>query len=415
MKIGRYMKTVLYCGLLAALLNQSAPAQDWPQWRGPNRDGVASSFAGIKNWPESLKQQWKITVGTGHASPGIAGKQVFLHTRQQEHEIVSSIDLDTGKLLWQESYPVSYTMHPAATSHGKGPKSTPVLHNGRLYVLGITGILSCFDSKTGKLQWRKEFSGQFKNTSPLFGTAMSPLIVGDLLIAHVGGHDSGALTAFDAATGEVKWSWKEDGPGYASPIVVTLDGVKQIVTQSQSNIISVAAATGELLWRIPFTTAYVQNIVTPIEYKQTLIFSGLDKGTMAVRAVRRGSGWAAEQVWHNPDVSMYMNSPVLKGDFLYGMSHKNKGQYFCMDARSGKTLWTSEGRQGENAAMVLAGDGLLLLSNDAELIVARSSEKGFEQLKKYTVADSPTWAHPVIAGKRILIKDENTLALWSVE
>ena len=411
----KHFKRALLLGLFSLVFNQTVAAQDWPEWRGPNRDGVAKGIAARASWPDKLKLQWKATVGTGHSSPVVAGRQIFIHTRQQEREVVSSLDLDTGKLLWQESYAASYTMNPAATSHGKGPKSTPVVHRGRLYTLGISGILSCFDTKTGKLQWQKDFSGEYKHTSPLYGTAMSPLVNGNFLIAHVGGHGAGALIAFDAATGQERWSWKGDGPGYASPITTIFDGVRQVVTQSQQNIVGLEVATGKLLWSIPFTTAYTQNIVTPIIYNRMLIYSGLDKGTTAIRVIRRGDKWTTERVWHNSEISMYMNSPVLIGDYLYGLSHKRKGQYFCLDARTGKTAWTSEGRDGDNAAIVVAGGSLLLLNDSAELIVASGSEKGFEPLKKYEVASSPTWAHPVVVGNRVLIKDAENLTLWSFD
>jgi outer membrane protein assembly factor BamB len=420
-EIGVYMtgavfsKGVLPLCLAVALGSQASFAQDWPQWRGPNRDGVVASFTAPKVWPDKLKTVWRVPVGIGHSSPVVVGRRVYLHSRQEEDEVVTCFDLDTGKQFWRDSYPTPYRMNPAAVSHGKGPKSTPVFYNNNLYTLGISGILSCYDTATGKLRWRKEFSKQFKATSPLFGTAMSPIVHNGLVIVHVGGHDSGALTAFNAETGEVKWSWTGDGPGYASPIVFESGGTAQIVTQTQKSIAGFSAATGEQLWRIPFETEYVQNIVTPVAYKQTLIFSGLDKGTMAVRVIKRAGKFETEQVWQNPDVSMYMNSPVVNGDFLFGLSHKRKGQFFCIDARTGQTLWTSDGRDGNNAAIVAAGQFLFLLTDGADLIVARSDAKQFEVLKKYSVADSPTWAHPVIVGKRILIKDASTLSLLRIE
>lgn len=400
---------------IATLAGEVSFAQEWSGWRGPNRDGAVLSFSAPKSWPDQLKVKWKVPVGIGHSSPVVAGRRVYLLSRQNEQEVVSCIDLDSGKLLWKDSYDTPYTMNPAAASHGKGPKSTPVLHGGKLYTSGISGILSCYDTKTGKLEWRKEFSKQFKATSPIYGAAMSPLVDNGLLIVHVGGHDAGALIAFNAETGELKWSWKGDGPGYASPIAVELSGSRQIVTQTQKFIVGISAASGELIWQIPFETEYVQNSVTPVVYKDTLIFSGLDKGTMAIKVIKRGDKWATEQVWQNPQVSMYMNSPVASGDYLFGLSHKRKGQFFCLDARTGETLWTSEGREGDNAAMLSAGEVLFLLTDNAELIVAKNNAKRFEPLKKYTVAESPTWAHPAIIGNRILIKDNSTLTLWSLE
>jgi outer membrane protein assembly factor BamB len=321
-----------------------------------------------------------VPVGEGHSSPIVGGGRVYLHTRLQDRETVSCLDLETGKEVWLQNYPVAYNMNPAAVSHGKGPKSTPVLYNDKLCTLGISGILSCFDAKSGRLRWRKEFSRQFKTTSPYFGTAMSPIADKGLLIAHVGGHDSGALTAFDAESGQVKWSWTGDGPGYASPIIVEIDGVRQVVTQTQQNIVGISSANGELLWQIPFTTEYVQNIVTPVLFKETLILSGIDKGTMAIRLIHRGKKWTTEQVWRNEQVAMYMNSPVLSGHLLFGLSHKRKGQFFCMDARTGDALWTSNGRDGENAAILAAGEIVLALTNDAELIVVNRTAKGFEPI-----------------------------------
>jgi len=401
--------------LMLILPSAQVIGDNWPQWRGPNRDGVVSSFSPPKTWPETLRPVWKITVGIGHSSPVVVGPHVFVFSRQEDNEVASCFDLDTGKQLWRDSYPAPYVMNPAAAGHGKGPKSTPVVSDNKLYTLGVTGILSCYDAGTGKLLWRREFSKKSKETSPLYGTAMSPLVDRGLVIAHVGGNDSGALTAFDATTGEIRWSWTGDGPGYASPIVVEFGGVRQIVTQTQKYIVGISASSGQLLWEIPFETEYVQNSVTPVVYKQTLIFSGLDKGVFAINVALRGNKWATDKVWHNPDVSMYLNSPVVNGDFLYGLSHKRKGQFFCLDARTGKTMWTSTGREGDNAAILLGGQFLFLLTDAAELIVARVDPKQFEVLKKYSVAQSPTWAHPAIVGGRILIKDVSTLTLFGLE
>lgn len=385
---------------LLILLLGYAGAAEWPQWRGPHRDGIASGFSEPKTWPETLKMKWKVNVGEGHSSPVVAGGKIYLHTRQGEREVVSCLRPENGQPIWQESNDAPYTVNPAATRHGKGVKSTPVVEGGRIYTFGISGILSCLDANTGKLQWRKEFG------SPAFGVAMSPVVDRGLVIAHVGKRDNGALTAFDAKTGAEKWSWKGDGPAYASPIVVELNGARQVITQSQKNIIAVSASTGELLWKLPYTTPFEQNVVTPVLYRDMLIFSGLGNGTMAVRN--------GQTVWQEKELSMYMNSPVVSGDYIYGLAARNKGEFFCLDARTGAKQWTSPGRQGDNAAIVDAGPVLLALTTDSELIVIRKNPKAFEVVRKYTVAESPTWAHPVPLGSDILIKDATTLALWGI-
>jgi outer membrane protein assembly factor BamB len=400
---------------VCAAAGQIALAQDWPQWRGPNRDGVAAGFRAPQAWPAELKLKWKVTVGEGHSSPVVAGKRVFIFTRQGEKETLTALDLESGKVVWQDAYEAPYTMNSAARGHGKGPKSTPVVAGGRIYTLGISGILSSYDAQTGKLRWRKEFSREFREGSPWYGAAMSPVVDRGLVIAHVGGHGSGALVALDADTGAVRWHWAGDGPGYASPIVVDVAGTRQVVTQSQENIVGVAAETGKLLWKLPFTTEYTQNSVTPVAYKDLLIFSGMGTRVFAVRLEKQGEEWKAVEAWRNAEVPMYMSSPVLSGNLLVGMTHRNRGQLFVLDADTGKTLWKGEGRAGENAALLLAGHTLLAQTTDGEIIVANVSEKGLEPARRYRVADSPTWAHPAAAGNRILVKDETSLAVWAVE
>jgi outer membrane protein assembly factor BamB len=390
-------------------------AEDWPQWRGPHRDGVVSATAAPGVWPEHLKRRWKVTVGEGHSSPILAVGRIFVFSRQQDKETASSIDPESGKIVWQQSYAAPYTMNPAAERHGPGPKSTPVIADGRLYTLGISGVLTCWDAATGAVRWRKEFSKQYGQTSPLYGTAMSPVVDRGLVIAHVGGHDDGALTAFDAGSGEVRWRWTGDGPAYASPIVVELGGVRQVVTETQNNIASVSVANGNLLWEIPFTTEYVQNIPTPLLDHDLLIFSGLSKGIIGIRAAQKGGKWPGETVWHNTDLSIYMSSPVTEGDMLFGFSQYKKGQFFCADARTGTTRWTSPPRQGDNAAVLISGEHLILLKDDGELIIARATANAFEPLRRYRVADSPTWAHPLVLRNGVVIKDATTLSLWTVD
>jgi outer membrane protein assembly factor BamB len=408
-RFGAFMRFGLTAAFIL-LTCASTGALDWPQWRGPSRDGTGAAFTEPRQWPEKLTERWKITVGTGHASPVLAANRLYVLARQGEEEVVSAIDADTGKTVWQNRYAAPYKMHPAALGHGPGPKSTPLVAEGRVFTLGISGILSALDARTGKLLWRKPAPA----VTPLYGTGMSPVIDSGLLIAYVGGHDRGALTAFDPATGAEKWKWTGDGPGYASPIVVTLGGTKQVVTQSQDRIISVDATSGRLLWELPFRTPHQQNIVTPLVYRDTIIYSGLEQGIAAIRPLNRGSSWTLENVWENSAASMYMSSPVLAGDTLYGMSNRNRGHFFALDPRTGKTLWATRGREAENAAIIRAGNLLFVLKDDAELIVARPDPAKFDVIRRYTVAESPTWAHPVIDGARIVVKDAETLTLWSV-
>lgn len=401
----------ILCVLLVCVF--SAEASDWPQWRGPARDGQTSAVIPEK-WPEQLALRWRVPVGSGHASPIVVGEKVYIHARSGEDEVALCLSLASGDTLWHSRYPAPYKMNNNAANHGPGPKSTPVVHGEHLYTLGISGILSAFDRDRGQLVWQRAFEDEFKPSAPLFGTATSPIIVDSLLVAHVGGHDRGALRAFDLATGETRWSVEGDGPAYTSPIVAEIDGTRQLITQSQGFNIALDPATGEVLWREPYATIYHQNVPTPVHYGDVVIFSGLDEGISAVRPYREKGQWKTAEVWHNTDASLYMSSAVRHGALLFGFSHKRKGQLFCLDLESGKTLWSGPGRMGDNALLVLAGDQLLALFADGSLRVVRASGDAYGEIAHYPLAESPTWAHPALIDNHVLIKDIEYLSLWSL-
>jgi outer membrane protein assembly factor BamB len=401
-----------FVALCVALVTLQAATADesWSQWRGPHRDGTTTRFEAPATWPQALTRRWAVTVGLGHASPVIAGTRVFVHARQDDREVVTALDLETGARAWSDAYDAPYRVNPAATGHGPGPKSTPAAGDGSLYTFGISGILSAYDAATGKVRWRTRPVPD----QPEFGTAMSPLVDGRHVIVHVGGRESGALTAFDTATGEARWRWTGGAPAYASPVIATFGGVRQVVTQSRTHVVGVAAADGRLLWQIPFTTQYDQNSVTPLVVDDTLIYSGLASGTTAVRPVRDGERWRVEPVWRNEDVSLYMASPIADGSTIFGLSHRNRGQFFALDAKTGKTLWTTKGREADNAALVKAGGAILALTTNSELVVLRPSAAAFEEIRRYDVATTPTWAHPALEGRRILVKDVDSVIAWDV-
>ena len=386
---------------------------DWPQWRGPARDG-RSALPGVARWPKTRTRGWKATVGLGHASPVVEGDRVFVFTREGQDEVASAFDLASGRRLWRQAYPAPYTMNQAAVSHGPGPKATPLVAGGRLYTFGISGIVSCFDAATGTLLWRRTFD-EHRAGSPDYGVAGSPLLDGGRLVLHAGGPGEGALQSLDAATGATRWAWKGDGPGYASPIVATLDGVRQVVVETQGQLVSVDAATGALLWSIPLRTPYDQNAVTVVIADGLVVYSGHDQGVRAVRPRRQGARWTADEAWRNDEVSFYMSSPVLDGTKLYAFSQRKKGEFVCLDAASGRLLWRSEGRQGENAALVAVGRQLLALKDDAELLVLDLDAPAFKPVATYTVADGATWAHPVPTARGVLVKDVDSLALLRLE
>ena len=382
---------------------------DWPQFRGPNRDGSVASFTEPRSWPDRLTQKWSVNVGEGYATPLVIGDRIYVFTRQGTNEVMQALDASSGKSIWQTRYAAPVTVNPAAEAHGPGPKSTPAFAGGRLYTLGMGGIVTAFDAASGKQLWQKPATPKL----PLYGTAASPLVDRGLVIVHVGGHDQGALTAFDANTGSVKWSWNGDGPSYASPIAADIDAVRQVITLTQDNVVGVSISDGRLLWRRPFKTEFTQNIITPVLLGNTVIVAGYQQPTSAFRIVKKGEQWSTEDAWRNEMVSLYMANGVVIGDLLFSLSQRNSGQYVLVDVKSGKTVWTGKPREAMNAAIAKAGAVVFALEDDAELVVGRVASGQFEELKRYTVAKSATWAQPAISGSRLFVKDTNTLALWT--
>jgi len=410
------MNKAAVAALFVAGLSVSASTQtnsaNWPQWRGPNRDGHATAFVAPKVWPERLTARWKTEVGLGYATPLLVGDRLFVFARQADAEIMAALDAASGKVLWRTSYPAPFKMDKAAEPHGPGPKSTPAYADGKLFSIGMSGIVTAFEAATGKQLWQKPALP----AQPLWTShSFSPLVDRGRVVFHMGGNDRGTLSAFDVNTGEAKWSWSGDGPGYGSPMLFDFAGTPQIVTMTQQKFIGLDAATGKLLWERPYTTEYAQNIITPIRFGDTLIVSGYQKPMVAFRVTRQKDQWSAEQVWENAGVSLYMSDAVLDGETVVGFSERRSGQFFALDARSGKTLWTSEPRQGTNAAIVSAGEFWMALKDDGELIVSRWRTSAFEPLRRYAVGASATWAQPVIAGNRIFVKDVSTLAMWTLD
>jgi outer membrane protein assembly factor BamB len=409
------VRYLLLVGVLAWLAGTGRPSAqtssaDYTQWRGANRDGSASSFSAPSSWPETLTQRWKVEVGPGYATALVVGNRVYMFSRQGGNEVMSALDAATGKQIWRTDYPAQFEMHKAASRHGAGPKSTPVYAGGKLFSIGMTGIITAFDATTGKQLWQQPGS----DLVPMYTThSFSPVVDSGLVFFHVGGHNKGALTAFDVNTGKTKWSWNGDGPGYGSPVVVTLEGTRQIIALTQGKLVGLDVAAGTLLWERPFVSANFTNSVTPILHGQTLIVSN-GGPAVAVTVAKRNNQWVVEDAWENADVPFRLSNAIVIGDTLYGLSSRNMGQYFAVDVKTGRTLWTSEPRQGGNAALVKAGDLVFSLEDDGELVVMRASRTAFDLIRRYKVADSETWTQPTVSANRIFVKDLTSLSLWTL-
>jgi outer membrane protein assembly factor BamB len=388
------------------LMTADLPAQNWTQWRGPSRDGMVPAALVPKAWPASVKAGWSVEVGEGYSSPVVSGGRAFIHSRRDPEEIVTAIDLATGTIAWQHKYVSEFKKNQYATQMAKGPNSTPIVVGSRVITLGVTGILTAWNVLDGSVEWRQDYSASI-DTSRLFcGTSMSPLLEGGALIVHVGSDvHGGRVLALDPVTGQERWTSKGLGPGYASPLAATIDGVRQIITMTNGSIIGVQAADGAPLWSIPFPDEWHENIVTPIWTGTSLIVSGTRQGTHAYSFARTGGAWQPKPLWRNPEVTMYTSSPVFADGVIYGMSTKRRGQFVALDAATGALKWSTQGRDGNHASILQTNDHLLLLTDGAVLIVARRSPEAFREEKRYDLGIGATWTLPVVLPDGLLVRE----------
>jgi outer membrane protein assembly factor BamB len=397
------------------LLTTTAGAQEWTQWRGPSRDGSVSVKNTPATWPEALQRSWRVEIGEGYSSPVVAGGRAFVHGRTDPEETVASINLADGKIIWQQKYQANFKKNQYAVQMAKGPNSTPLVIGNRLFTLGVTAILNAWDTTTGKLLWTRDFSNSIDTSKMFCGTASSPLLVNGRLVVQVGSDLHGGQTlGLNPATGATEWEWRGLGPGYASPVVIEPSGGPQIVTMTQGSIVGIDGKNGKELWSVPFPDEWHENITTPLWTGAHLIVSGTRQGTHAFSLAQKDGKWQATEAWKNPDVAMYMSSPVFGDGLVYGHSSKKKGQFVAIDAKTGALKWATEGREGEHASLLLTPTHVLFLTNQADLIVAKRGAPAFAVERRYEVAEAATWAMPVLLGSNILVRDATGLIMLSV-
>jgi outer membrane protein assembly factor BamB len=410
MKKANLLKAILLSCVILIITN-CVFAQDWPQWRGPNRDDKVTGFKAPKEWPKELKLTWKTTVGAGDSTPALVGNKLYVFTRQGDDEVTTCLEANNGKELWMDKY-TAQAVTGAASRH-PGPRSSPAVADGKVVTLGVGGVLSCLNAADGKVMWRKD---PFPKVVPRFFTSMSPIIVDGMAIGHLGGQGNGAIIAYDLNTGDEKWRWAGEGPEYASPALLTVAGTKQLVTLAEKSVVAVNVVDGKLLWQLPFVPVRrAYNAATPIIDGQTVIYTGAGRGTRAIQVEKQGDGFVTKELWSNPDLAPQFNTPVLRDGFLYGLS--NRGNLFCINAKTGQTAWVDETQRDRSgfAAIVSAGPYMMALPSSSELIVFEPNSEKFTQIAAIKVSDTPIYAHPVIAGNRIFIKDQDTVAMFMID
>jgi len=387
----------------------SLSAQDWPQWRGANRDGKTGPFAAPAAWPASLTNKWKTNVGKSDSSPLLVGANLYVFARQGTDEVLFCLDPATGDTRWKSPYPADYVVTGPAKDH-PGPRSTPVFTAGKICTLGVGGILSCFDAANGKILWQKHSTNDFLGIQYKTESAMSPIVEDGRCIVHVGPNTNGAVISFDLASGAPQWKWDGDGPANSSPVIMTVGGSKQLVIFTTKYLVGLNLADGKLLWQINYQAVQGVN-GTPVVSGNTVFFTGQGKGLAAMKIEQLDGAFTANSIWSTPKFPARYTTPILRDGFLYGSYN---GHLFCANAQNGEALWDQDAKLGDSAVIVDAGPVMFALGARGQLL-AFKPETTFTQLARYTVAATETWAHPVVAGNRIFVKDNETIALWSLD
>lgn len=409
MRSAKRLSAYLFAFSILGVSASAATSTDWPQWRGPNRDAKAQLTAPAE-WPKQLTQKWKVTTGASDASPALVGDRLYTAVRRGAAEVTLCLNANDGKTIWETPFEPGVTVTGGPKDH-PGPRASPAVGEGKVVTIGVSGVLSCYNAEDGKLLWRRDSSAY-----PKFFAASSPLIVEGTCVAQLGNESKGAIVAFDLADGKPKWTAEGEGTTYASPVLTTIDGVKQLVAQTDKELVGLALADGKQLWKVETPKKGMnQSACSPVVDGATIYYTGQGTGTRAVQVEKQGDAFAGKPLWSNEQVSGTFSTPVLRDNLLFGLN--GQGNYYCLDAKSGKTLWTSPDRHGQRGfgSVIDAGSVLVGLTNQGEMVIFKPSDKAFEAVATYKVSSAPTYGTPVISGNRIFVQDGQGMTAFSLE
>lgn len=383
--------------------------QDWPEWRGEHRDGKVENFIVPNTWPRELSNVWQVEVGLGDASVSLVDGKLFLCVKADENELALCIDAGNGKQIWQTVLNSAPEVTGGAASH-PGPRSTPTVANGKVYTIGAGGYINCLDAATGKVIWKNESFDEV----PVFFTSMSPLITDGMCIAHLNGHDNGAIVGFDAANGDIKWKIEGEPTTYSAPVLMEVGGTEIIVLQSETDLLGISK-DGEILWEIPTPGEQrYYNSTTPIIDGENVIICGQGNGSKSFNIQKSGSSYITSENWHNPDFGGSFNTPVLKDGYLYG-NEGRLGKLYCINAQTGETAWNDDTTHNRFASTLDLGEYILSLPATGNILIYEASNDSYKEVAVYEVAGTEVYAHPVVAGNKIFVKDKELLTCWEVK
>jgi outer membrane protein assembly factor BamB len=387
-----------------------APATDWHQWRGPERNGVSRETGLLPEWPRSGPAVvWSASqLGTGYGSVAVAGSRVFVQGMKNSQSVVTSLDRAAGKAVW------SVALGSAQENdRGSGPRSTPTVDGDRVYVLTENGDLVCLLVADGKVVWRRNILREFNGRNINWLVSESPLIDGNRIIVSPGGRNAG-MVALDKMTGTTVWVSKElsDEAGYASAVVADVQGVRTIMTLTGNAGIGVRATDGKVMWRYGNVANNTANITTPIYSNGKVFFtSAYGTGGALLGLQAAGESVSAQEIYFTRNMQNHHGGVVLVDGYLYGF---NNSILTCLEFETGKVMWRD--RSVGKGSVAYADGRLYVLSEDNVVGLVEASPKGYRETGRFSIADQgwPSWAHPAISGGRLYLRNQNVLASYEL-
>ena len=401
------LATVMLLMLVQQAMGQSGAqtAANWPQWRGPNRDGISKETGLLKQWPaEGPPLVWKATgAGRGYSSFSISNGKLYTMGLRGDREFVIAFDIATGKEAWA-------TPHGSAfhNDRGDGPRGTPTIDGDRLYALGGNGDLSALDARTGKIIWSKNVLKEFGGSNIQWGISESPLVLGNKVLVNAGGPGA-SMVALNKTDGSVIWKSQSDEPGYSSAIPVDINGNTQVVFFTAQRAVGLDARDGRLLWEYGKPANNVANVATPI-VRNNRIFISSDYGTGG-GVVEIKPDNKAQEIYFTKDMRNHHSSSVLIGDYLYGFS---SSILTAMKFDTGEIAWRD--RSVGKGSLVYADGNLYCLSENGVVGLVEATPTGYKEKGRFRIQQGslPTWAHPVVAGGRLYLRDQDTIYAFDV-
>jgi outer membrane protein assembly factor BamB len=408
-------KTSLQFALMMAILilclfvDSSAQSNtDWPQWRGQNRDGISKETGLLKEWSkDGPPLVWKTTgAGRGYSSLAVSKGRIYTMGLRGDKEFIVAFDAATGKEIWATQNGTSAFRN----DRGDGPRGTPTVDGDRLYALGGNGDLSCLDVKTGKVIWTMNVLQKFGGSNIRWGISESPLIIGEKILVNAGGPDA-SIVALNKKDGSVIWKSQSEKASYSSAVPMTINGKMQVIFFTSTRAVGLDLKDGTLLWEYSKPSNKTANAATPI-VRDNRVFISSDYGTGAGLVEIKSDGKTAQEIYFTKEMRNHHSSSVLIGDYLYGFS----GSILtAMKFDTGEVVWKD--RSVGKGSLVYADGHLYCFSENGVVGLVEATPQGYKEKGRFTIQQDslPTWTHPIIAGGRLYLRDQDTIYSYDVK